>query len=109
MHTKTKFTLPSVHAPRSILSRVCRVQGLSCPGFVVSRVCRVQGLSVQGLSVQGLFVQGLSVQGLSVYPQTINRFGIKEKLTAEPLISKHSRRKRLYFKKNNNIKRFGNF
>jgi hypothetical protein len=30
--------------------------------FVVSRVCRVQGLSVQGL-----YVQGLSVQGLSVY------------------------------------------
>jgi hypothetical protein len=43
------------------------VRGLSCPGFVMSRVCRVQGLSVQGLSVQGLSVQGLSVQGLSVY------------------------------------------
>jgi hypothetical protein len=35
------------------VSRVCRVQGLSCPGFVVSRVCRVQGLSVQGLSCPG--------------------------------------------------------
>jgi hypothetical protein len=68
------------------VSRVCRVQGLSCPvfvcpgfvcpgfvcpgfvcpGFVVSRVYRVQCLSVQGLSGQGLSVQGLSVQGLSV-------------------------------------------
>jgi hypothetical protein len=56
MYTKSQFTLPSVHAPCSILSRVCRVQGLSCPGFVVSRVCCVQGLSVQGLSVQGLSV-----------------------------------------------------
>jgi hypothetical protein len=45
----------------SIVSRVCRVRGLLCPGFVVSR------LSVQGLSVQRLSVQGLSVQGLSVY------------------------------------------
>jgi hypothetical protein len=54
------------HSLTSIVSRVCRVRGLSCPGFVVSRVCRVQGLSVQGLSVQGLSVQGLSVQGLSV-------------------------------------------
>jgi hypothetical protein len=49
------------HSLASIVSRVCRVRGLSCPGFVVSRVCRVQGLSVQGLSVQGLSVQGLSV------------------------------------------------
>jgi hypothetical protein len=54
MYTKSQFTLPSVHAPCSILSRVCRVQGLSCPGFVVSWVCRVQGLSVQGLSVYRL-------------------------------------------------------
>jgi hypothetical protein len=77
-----------VHAPCSILSRVCHVQGLSCPGIVVSRVCRVQGLSVQGLSVQGLSVQGLSVQGLSVYqwnycrvtgPQ--NKIFIKNQLT----------------------------
>jgi hypothetical protein len=51
MYTKSQFTLPSVHAPCSILSWVCRAQGFSCPRFVVSRVCRVQGLSVQGLSV----------------------------------------------------------
>jgi hypothetical protein len=60
------------------VSRVCRVQGLSCPGFVVSRVCRVQGLSVQGLSVQGLSVQGLSVQGLSVYQSLCNQNKICE-------------------------------
>jgi hypothetical protein len=41
--------------------RVCRVQGLSCPGFVVSRVCRVQVLSVQGLSIQGLSVSLISI------------------------------------------------
>jgi hypothetical protein len=61
MKNPQNYVHKSVHAPCSILSRVCRVQGLSCPGFVVSRVCRVQGLSVQGLSVQGLSVQGLSV------------------------------------------------
>jgi hypothetical protein len=60
------------HSLTSIVSRVCRVRGLSCPGFVVSRVCRVQGLSVQGLSVQGLSVQGLSVQGLSVYQNKVS-------------------------------------
>jgi hypothetical protein len=43
------------------------VQGLSCPGFVLSRVCRVQGLSVRGLSVQGLSVQGLSVYRATTY------------------------------------------
>jgi hypothetical protein len=52
------------------LKGMCRVQGLSCPGFVVTRVCRVQGLSVQGLSCPGFVVtrvcrvKGLSVQGL---------------------------------------------
>jgi hypothetical protein len=56
MYKNLNLNCPSVHAPCSILSRVCRVQGLSCPWFVVSRVCRVQGLSVQGLSVQGLSV-----------------------------------------------------
>jgi hypothetical protein len=56
MKNPQNYVHKSVHAPCSILSRVCRVQGLSCPGFVVSRVCRVQGLSVQGLSVQGLSV-----------------------------------------------------
>jgi hypothetical protein len=52
----------------SIVSRVCRVRGLSCPGFVVSRVCHVQGLSCPGFVVSRVCrVQGLSVQGLSVY------------------------------------------
>jgi hypothetical protein len=35
MYTKFQFTsVPSVHAPCSILTRVCHVQGLSCPGYV---------------------------------------------------------------------------
>jgi hypothetical protein len=39
------------HSGHHILSSICRVQGLSCPGFVVSRVCPVQGLSCPGLVV----------------------------------------------------------
>jgi hypothetical protein len=69
----------------SIVSRVCRVRGLSCPGFVVSRVCRVQGLSVQGLSVQGLSVQGLSVYRTNFISIQLNQKGIPKSRETIPL------------------------
>jgi hypothetical protein len=50
----------------SILCRVCRVQGLSCPGFVMSSVCRVQDLSCPGFVCAGFVVSRVChVKGLS--------------------------------------------
>jgi hypothetical protein len=49
------------------MSRVCLVQGLSCPGFVLSRVCLVQGLSCQGFTVSKICcVQSLSCPGFAM-------------------------------------------